>query len=301
MASAYGVFANGGWLRPPVFIKRVEDADGQVLFRDASKPQHALSEETSYLMAQMLADVINAGTGSRARQAGFKFAAAGKTGTTNDFRDAWFIGFTPALVTSVWVGFDQPKTIMSGGYASELAVPIWGRFMQQAAGTTDAGWIAAPAGIVAVEICRLSGELPTDGCRHAPSDVEGDVTEKSYVGMEYFRRGTEPTEYCPLHIETGSLVDRMRSFIGISHAMPATRPALDAATPPATSAAPRPLAPPVAKPELAASPSRPAAVTPTPATTESPSTLASKLKGLFGRRPPAPPPAPPKTTGRGGG
>jgi penicillin-binding protein 1A len=167
MASAYAVFANGGVLRPPVFIRRVEDRDGHVLYRSTPKAQRAVSEETAFLMAQMLTDVINSGTGYRAREAGFKFPAAGKTGTTNDFHDAWFIGFTPSLVTSVWVGFDRPKTIAPGAYAASLAAPIWGRFMQQAAGDRNAGWIAQPGGVVAVEICRLSGALPTDVCRHA--------------------------------------------------------------------------------------------------------------------------------------
>lgn len=299
MASAYGVFANGGWLRPPVFIKRVEDSDGRVIYRDESKGRQALSEETSFLMAQMLADVINAGTGSRARQAGFTFPAAGKTGTTNDYRDAWFIGFTPTLVTSVWVGFDQPKTIMPGGYASALAVPIWGRFMQQAA-TTNGGWIRRPDGIVVTEICRLSGGLPTEGCRHAYSE-DGMLSDKSYVGTEYFRRGTEPTSFCPIHVETGSLIDRMRSFLGTSRpAPPATRPILDAGIAPAVPAAPRPIPVPQVRPGPASTSAFPGAVSAAPPVVASPAKkpgLGSKLKGIFGRRPPPPP----KTTGRGGG
>ena len=199
MAAAYGVFANGGWLRPPVFIRRVEDKNGRVIYSDTSKPHQALTEETSFLMAQMLADVVNAGTGYRAREAGFRFRAAGKTGTTNDYRDAWFIGFTPSLVTSVWVGFDQPKTIVAGGYAGQLAAPIWGRFMQQA-NLKDVGWIRQPPGVVSVEICRLSGQLPAEGCSRVQDIGEdGLPIEKSAVGFEYFRRGTEPTEYCTIH------------------------------------------------------------------------------------------------------
>src|SRR6185295_8373401 len=168
-------------LRPPVFIRRVEDRDGHVLYRDDSKPQRAVSEETAFLMAQMLTDVINGGTGSRAREAGFKFPAAGKTGTTNDFHDAWFVGFTPALVTSVWVGFDRPKTIAPGGYAATLAAPIWGKFMQQAAGDRDTGWIQKPDGVISVQICRLSGALPTPDCQHGTSVSDtGEVTEQSF-------------------------------------------------------------------------------------------------------------------------
>ena len=199
MATAYGAFANGGWVRPPVFIRKIEDRDGRVLYRDDSHPSQAITAQTAFLMANMLADVVNRGTGYRARQAGFKYQAAGKTGTTNDYHDAWFIGFTPALVASVWVGFDDPKTIVPGGYAGDIAAPIWGRFMQQAV-TKDAGWIKPPSGIVSAEICRESGLLPGEGCRRTfVVRADGTVTDQSVAGTEYFLRGTEPTEYCTIH------------------------------------------------------------------------------------------------------
>jgi penicillin-binding protein 1A len=199
MATAYGAFANGGWLNPPMFLKRVEDATGKVLFE--ARPERgtrAVSEETAFLMAQMLKDVVDAGTGYRAREAGFRFAAAGKTGTTNEYRDAWFVGFTPKLVTSVWVGFDQPKTIVAGGYASQLAAPIWGRFMRD--GASNGGWLTQPFTVTTAEVCQASGQLATEGCRRAVAiDADGHETDKRLVIWEYFRRGTEPTVECPLH------------------------------------------------------------------------------------------------------
>jgi membrane carboxypeptidase/penicillin-binding protein len=199
MATAYGTFANGGWVRPAVFIRKVEDRHGKVLYRDDSRPSQALTEETAFLMANMLADAVNRGTGYRARQAGFRHQAAGKTGTTNDYHDAWFIGFTPALVASVWVGFDDPKTIVPGGYAGDIAAPIWGRFMQQAV-TKDAGWIKRPAGIASAEICRESGLLPGEGCYRATVvKPDGTETDEPVVATELFRRGTEPTDYCTVH------------------------------------------------------------------------------------------------------
>jgi 1A family penicillin-binding protein len=199
MTTAYGAFANGGWVRPPVFIRKIEDRDGKVLYKDDSHPSHAITEETAFLMANMLADVVNRGTGYRARQAGFRHHAAGKTGTTNDYHDAWFIGFTPALVASVWVGFDDPKTIVPGGHAGDIAAPMWGRFMQQAV-TKDAGWIKRPNGITSAEICRESGLLPGDGCYRAFAvKQDGTVTDQPVVGTEYFRRGTQPTDYCAMH------------------------------------------------------------------------------------------------------
>ena len=96
-------------------------------------------------MASMLADVINAGTAYRARQSGFTLPAAGKTGTTNDYVDAWFVGFTPQLVTGVWIGFDQPKTIIRNGYAGEIAVPIWARLHEGGDQGRQAGMVRAPA------------------------------------------------------------------------------------------------------------------------------------------------------------
>jgi penicillin-binding protein 1A len=215
MTAAYGAFASGGWLRTPIFIRRVEDARGNVIFTQPVSAHQAITEQTAYQMAQMLADVVNSGTGYRARQSGFYAPAAGKTGTTNDYRDAWFVGFTPALVAGVWVGFDQPQTIMPGGYAGELAAPIWGGFMKDATSQKTSGWLKQPDGIVAVEICRMSGALPTEGCRRVlTEDRDGITTEKSFVGVEYFRRGTEPQEYCELH-EPQSIGSRLRHFFGL--------------------------------------------------------------------------------------
>ena len=110
LTAAYGAFANGGIVPqagadPP---RRGQRRQGALPGR-AGKSQRAVSEATAFLMASMLADVINAGTAYRARQTGFTLPAAGKTGTTNDYVDAWFVGFTPQLVTGVWIGFDQPQ------------------------------------------------------------------------------------------------------------------------------------------------------------------------------------------------
>ena len=146
ITSAYGAFANGGAVYPPTLIRRVEDADGQVLFEGQALPLQAIRPVTAYLMADMLRGVIDAGTGYGARQLGFSLPAGGKTGTTNDYRDAWFIGFTPSIVTGVWVGYDQPHTIRRNGYAAELAVPMWARFMKAATKGHKAEWVDRPRG-----------------------------------------------------------------------------------------------------------------------------------------------------------
>jgi penicillin-binding protein 1A len=200
MTSAYAAFAQGGIVRDPVFIRRVEGEDGTVLFQSDPKPRRAVSEATAFLMSSMLADVIDAGTANRARTMGFTRPSAGKTGTTNDFVDAWFIGFTPNLVAGVWVGFDHPRTIIKNGFAGQLAVPMWTRFMNAATRNQPDMWFEAPAEVVSAHVCRVSGSLPGPNCTSAASiGVTGEVTYKNMVYAEYFVRGTEPRQTCTAH------------------------------------------------------------------------------------------------------
>jgi len=200
MTAAYAAFADGGIVRDPVFIKRVEDQDGSILFQSDAHPRRAVSETTAFLMATMLADVIDAGTANRARALGFTLPAAGKTGTTNDFVDAWFVGFTPSLVAGVWVGYDTPQTIIKNGFAGQLAVPMWTAFMKAATKGAAAARLKPPRDVVAVEVCRISGSLPDQGCRHAAwVNPTGEITYKSMVYTDYFVRGTEPPHMCTEH------------------------------------------------------------------------------------------------------
>jgi penicillin-binding protein 1A len=178
----------------------VEDKDGTVIYRDEGKSQRAVSEATAFMMSSMLADVVNHGTGYRARQSGFTHPAAGKTGTTNDYVDAWFVGYTPQVVTGVWIGFDQPATIIANGYGGELAVPIWAGFMKAATKQDEPKWFERPADVAGVTICRVSGKLPSDGCASVQVvDEDGWVESRSTLYMEFFRKGTQPTSYCPIH------------------------------------------------------------------------------------------------------
>ena len=200
MTAAYAAFANGGIVREPVFIKRVEDAGGTILFESDARAHRAISETTAFLMAAMLADVIDAGTANRARSMGFRLPAAGKTGTTNEFVDAWFVGFTPGLVAGVWLGFDTPRTIVKNGFAGQLAVPLWTTFMKAATKDAAAQKFQPPRDVVPVEVCRISGELPDEGCRYAASvNPDGEITYKSMVYTEYFVAGTQPRHTCAAH------------------------------------------------------------------------------------------------------
>ena len=270
MTAAYGAFANGGILSEPTLIRRVESEDGTVLYEARQTPQRAVSETTAYLITTMMADVINAGTAWTARREGFTLPAAGKTGTTNDYHDAWFVGYTPKLVTGVWVGYDQPKTIISNGYAAELAVPMWSRFMRVATKGDPADWFAQPNTIVTASICRLSGRLAGEGCRDAViTDRDGGLTRGSLEYTEFFVRGTEPTDYCPIH--------------GKVHGQLATAvPAGEGERPPAPAAAAVPIRPstpatlgPQQPPAILASPTKPGE--------PEPAQQPEKKRGFWGR------------------
>jgi len=135
-------------------------------------------------MADMLRGVIDGGTGYGVRQGGFTLPAAGKTGTTNDYKDVWFVGFTPSLVTGVWVGYDQPQTIRRNGYAAELAVPMWTQFMKAATKGQKAEWIARPRG--ATRDARVN---PPQVPEYRQADAEAEAETKEPAPAEQKKRG----------------------------------------------------------------------------------------------------------------
>ena len=209
MTSAYASFADQGQLRPAIFIRRVEDADGKVLFDVKPEAEQVLSPQTAFLMTSMLSDVVNYGTAYKARQEGFTLPAAGKTGTTNDYVDAWFVGFTPNLVTGVWIGYDKPRTIISNGFAGELAVPLWARFMKQATKEDGPETFKSPEGLTAANVCRQSGQLPGPFCTR--------------VITEYFARGHAPAGICQEHnfyVATGGQLATALAGAGVQESLP---------------------------------------------------------------------------------
>jgi penicillin-binding protein 1A len=246
MTAAFGAFANEGMRTTPTLIRRVETTEGEVLYTGAQPQQRAVSEATAFMMTSMMADVINSGTAWPARRVGFTLPAAGKTGTTNDYHDAWFVGFTPSLVAGVWIGYDQPRTIVSNGYAGELAVPLWGRFMKVATNGDEPEWFRAPSNVGSATICRLSGKLATNACRDVETvDENGDVTRRSMAYTEHFVRGTEPHEDCPLHSERRGIFATLFGSgrdDGSSTAV-STAPAAPASPAPVTAAPPAPTPP----------------------------------------------------------
>jgi penicillin-binding protein 1A len=164
LTSAYAVFANQGVRVNPILIRRVESANGDVLFRADADRHRVIREETAFLMTSMLSDVIARGTGSGVRRGGFTQPAAGKTGTTNGFADAWFIGYTPHLAAGVWIGRDDPHEIRTRGFAAVIVVPAWTAFMKAATQGARGESFVRPPNIEPVAYCRLSGLRAGPGC-----------------------------------------------------------------------------------------------------------------------------------------
>lgn len=167
LTSAYGVFANRGVWKQPTMIRRVLDRYGREVYTSPDTRRTVISEATAYMMASMMSDVITYGTGASARGQGVKFHAAGKTGTSQDYSDAWFVGFTPSLVSGVWFGYDKRRPIADRGFASVVAVPAWARFMSAAMRGVENTWMEMPGSLTKARICRLSGGLASDRC-HEP-------------------------------------------------------------------------------------------------------------------------------------
>jgi penicillin-binding protein 2D len=212
LTAAYSAFANKGSVAAPRLLLRVEDAAGTgIWFADEHHVQ-AISPTTAYLMSSMLSDVVSSGTGARARAAGFTLPAAGKTGTTDDYADAWFVGYTPHLLTGVWFGLDQPAPIMREGFAGTVAVPAWARFMTAATKGSKPEWYRMPSDVEKVAVCRLSGmragprcdealvEAPSGAATMIDADYPSQPTpDEPMVYEDLFPIGSIPSEICPEH------------------------------------------------------------------------------------------------------
>jgi penicillin-binding protein 1A len=185
LTAAYTIFPGGGQAVRPRAIIRVVDADGQTALQESVVRSQVISPQAAFQMVTLLADVVDRGTATSARSFGLTGPVAGKTGTTDDFKDAWFVGFSSSLVAGVWVGRDQPAPIGRDAYAARVALPIWSEFMRRAGRLRPAKPFAQPDGLHPETLCRVSYQLPVDGC-------------PTYV--EYFKRGDDPpSQKCRVH------------------------------------------------------------------------------------------------------
>jgi penicillin-binding protein 1A len=185
LTAAYALFPNGGFAVRPRGILRIVDDDGSVAFTTPVHRERVVTPQVAFQMVSMLTDVLDHGTGAPARRLGVRFPAGGKTGTTNDGKDVWFVGFSAGLVAGVWVGFDQPETLGPNASGARYALPIWADFMRQASRVRPPVAFERPAGLEEERLCRESFLQPVDGC---PTYIElltqGDAT---------------PNRLCPLH------------------------------------------------------------------------------------------------------
>lgn len=188
VAQAFATLANGGIRPEPLAIRRVLDRSGVALERKSIELQSVLPADTAFLVTHMLRGVLDRGTARAARSWGFRLPAAGKTGTTNDYKDAWFVGYTPTLLTVVWVGFDAERELGLSG--AQAALPLWVDFMRRATAGQPPLDFEPPPGVQVVRIDPLSGGLATPAC---PEVLD-----------EAFYTGLAPTEPCPLHAEPPS-------------------------------------------------------------------------------------------------
>jgi len=188
MVKAYSIFPNQGVAVEPIYIDKILDADGTVIMEQKTKKKEVLSKGTAYVMTSMLESVINHGTGYGARRFGFLHPAGGKTGTTNEYTDAWFVGFTKKITAGVRVGFDDLTSLGDGMTGSRAALPTWTKLMltYYPKGPTKADSFEVPRDeVVFLDICDESGLLATKRCKRVLHEV-------------FLRKNPVPTKYCPL-------------------------------------------------------------------------------------------------------
>ena len=192
LVSAFGVFANNGVLVKPISIIKIEDRNGNIVYQARPDRREVLSPSTTYIMNNLLQDVVNHGTGYGVRR-DYKFfhPAGGKTGTTNDNTNAWFVGFTPDMVAGVWVGLDDFQYNLGPGMAGAVAaLPFWGKFMKTVYDSVKIkqGTFAEAPGIVRLKICNETKKIATPYC---PDTYE-----------EIFKVEFKPSETCDKHCST---------------------------------------------------------------------------------------------------
>jgi 1A family penicillin-binding protein len=193
LTAAFTMFPGGGEIALPRGFSSVTDAEGDAVLTPAVMRRRVISEPVAYQMATMLRDVVDRGTASQARALGVRGVVGGKTGTTDDYRDAWFVGFSSEVVVGVWVGFDTPAPIGRDAYGAKVALPIWADFMTRVARTRPPAALTVPDGMHAEELCSVSYLHPVRDC-------------PTYT--EYFKEGDDvPSGLCGVH--KGSVKQRV--------------------------------------------------------------------------------------------
>ncbi len=199
IATAYTIFPNDGVRFRPYLISQIKDRDGNILYTTPPLSYPAAKSGSAWSVSRILNQVATHGTAAAVTRLGFDKPCGGKTGTTNDFMDAWFTGYTSTLTCCVWVGFDFPKKTIDKGYGSTLALPVWVDVMK----TADrlgykAGKLNSKVNLVDMELCRLSGKRTTAGCREAATAYTDQVPADIALPAE---------DLCPIHPARAQPVD----------------------------------------------------------------------------------------------
>ena len=203
LTAAYTVFPNAGIRKQSYIIERIDNPDHQPIYRAAHVTLPALDPSAAWMTTQLMEEVLTRGTAASARSLGFKLPAAGKTGTTNDFKDAWFVGFTSSMTCGVWVGFDQPTTIIPHGYGSALALPVWTEVMMSAARRYPAEQLQPTMALQHATVCSISNAIATSGCVAAGTAYEIDLP------VDKIPRGA-----CQVHVGNPTLLGQRIEQIG---------------------------------------------------------------------------------------
>lgn len=199
---AYTMFPGGG-TRPARthVIDRIEDSDGEVIYRRSEERKTVVSDATAWQVHSLMTDALARGTGDKAMtDYGLAVAgSAGKTGTAYGFTDVWYLGYSDRLTCGVWMGFDRPKQIFRGAFGRDLALPVWVDVMNSSREEFPSAVMKPPVTVEQVEVCRLTGEAATDKCIEKVRGPDGTEVSESTVYTEYARIGKGPTTACPLH------------------------------------------------------------------------------------------------------
>src|SRR6266702_4337422 len=175
LTAAYSIFPNAGVRKQAYIIERIDDQRHKPIYRAAHISAPALDPSAAWMTSQVMEQVLTKGTAASARSLGFKLPAAGKTGTTNDYKDAWFAGYISTLTCGVWVGFDQPTTIIPHGYGAALALPVWTQVMNKASQHYPAEQLQPTMPIQHATVCSISNQLATTGCMGAGTAYDIDL------------------------------------------------------------------------------------------------------------------------------
>ncbi|PYJ44546.1 MAG: hypothetical protein DME80_06065 [Verrucomicrobia bacterium] len=175
LTAAYSIFPNAGVRKQAYIIERIDNQQHKPIYRSAHILTPALDPGAAWMTSRVMEEVLTEGTAASARSLGFKLPAAGKTGTTNDYKDAWFLGYTSTLTCGVWVGFDQPTTIIPRGYGAALALPVWVQVMNKAAQHYPAEPLQPTMALQHTTVCSISNQLATTGCMAAGTAYDIDL------------------------------------------------------------------------------------------------------------------------------